>query len=48
MSDEAGHGGLGFDDGVEPFDPDVPFGSNQFLHAVDLFNAGYDWEANEL
>ena len=31
----------------EPLDPEHPRGSRQFLAAIDLFNAGYYWEAHE-
>lgn len=31
----------------DPLDPRTPFASDSFQHAVDLFNAGYYWEAHE-
>lgn len=32
---------------VPPLDPDDPERSAEFLHAIDLFNHGYYWEAHE-
>ncbi|WP_050986270.1 DUF309 domain-containing protein [Schlesneria paludicola] len=32
---------------VSPLDTHQPFRSTEYLHAIDLFNAGYYWEAHE-
>ena len=32
----------------EPLDPERPIASREFLTAIDLFNAGFYWEAHEV
>ena len=47
ISDPRGHSYGKSNEVPEPLNPDHPEGSRPFLFAIDLFNAGYYWEAHE-
>lgn len=47
VTDPRGHSYRKSDSIPEPLQPDSAFRSIEFRYAVDLFNAGYYWEAHE-
>ena len=48
VTDPQGHSFGNSHVAIQPLDPQRPWNSTEFLFALDLFNAGYYWEAHEV